>query len=195
MNHVADQANPVPAAAQQAHGKQSGAAPRGRPRDAGPGGAELPRDASRHARRVAAMVLEVLAGARTPTEGAQALAISVGRYYQLETRALRALLSACEPSPKGRQANPAQELARLQRDQERWRREVLRQQALVRAAQRTVGLAPPAPPSPKPGQKRRRRLAARALHVAARLHQANQESAPAEAATPGEPVAAALGAQ
>src|SRR6516225_4436120 len=88
MNHVADQANPVPAAAQQAHGKQSGAAPRGRPRDAGPGGADLPRDASRQARRVAAMVLEVLAGGRTPAEAAQALELLVLRYYQLETRAL-----------------------------------------------------------------------------------------------------------
>jgi hypothetical protein len=66
-------------------------------------------------------------------------------------------------------------------------REVTRQQALVRAAQRSVGLAPPAAPPPKaPGKRaRRRRPVARALSVAARLHQdvappavnASQESA------------------
>jgi hypothetical protein len=170
----------------QASDKQPGAGARGRPRAAGPGGAELLREASRAARRVAAMVLEVLAGARTPTEAAQALEVSVARYYQLETRALRGLLSACEPVPKGRVPCLAQELARLQRDKQRLEREVLRQQALVRAAQRSVGLAPaPAPPK-KAGTKTRRRLA-RALNVAARLHNANQEQAPAAAAGSADP--------
>ncbi|HMC88499.1 MAG TPA: hypothetical protein VKI17_03080 [Gemmataceae bacterium] len=188
---VADkQPHPSAAAAKQANGKQPGAVARGRPRHTGPGGSDLPREASRQARRVAAMVLEVLAGARTPTEAAQALEVSVPRYYQLETRALRGLLSACEPIPKGRAPSLAHELARLQRDKERLQRQVLGQQALVRAAQRTVGLSPPPAPAKKAGTKTRRRLA-RALNVAARLHDANnannanQENAPAEAASPG----------
>ena len=181
---VADKPPATTAAAQQPNGKQPGAVARGRPRDAGPGGAEFSREASRQARRVAAMVLEVLAGARTPSEAAQALEVSVTRYYQLETRALRGLLSACEPIPKGRVPSLAHELARLQRDKERLQRAVLGQQALVRAAQRTVGLSPPPAPVKKAGKKTRRRLA-RALPVAARLHKANQENAPAEAASPG----------
>src|SRR5207237_1267514 len=74
---------------------------RGRPPSSGPGGAELGKEASRQARRLAAMVLEVLAGARTPTEAAQALELCVPRYYQLESRALRGLLAACEPAPPG----------------------------------------------------------------------------------------------
>jgi hypothetical protein len=169
--------------------KQAIACARGRPRDTGPGGVDLVKEASREARRVAAMVLEVLAGARTPTEAAQALELSVPRYYQLETRALHGLLAACEPGPKGRVPGLAQELALVQRDKERLQREVLRQQALVRAAQRTVGLPPPALPKnagKKPKKTRRRRLA-RALHLADRLHSANQDHldhTPAEAPSP-----------
>jgi hypothetical protein len=162
---------------------------RGRPRhtglrDTGPGGGDLVKEASRDARRVAAMVLEVLAGARTPTEAAQALELSVPRYYQLETRALHGLLAACEPGRKGRVPSLAQELALAQRDKERLQREVLRQQALVRAAQRTVGLPPPALPKKASKNKTRRRRLARALHLADRLHNANQDT-PAAAASPG----------
>jgi hypothetical protein len=189
----AEKPNAGTPAAKQSNGKQPSAAARGRPRDAGPGGVELCKEASRAARRVAAMVLEVLAGARTPTEAAQALEVSVPRYYQLETRALRGLLSACEPLPQGRLPNPGHELARLQRDKERLQREVLRQQALVRAAQRGVGLPAPPPPPRKPGTKTRRRLA-RALNVAARLHKANQEAAPAEASSPANPGDSGAGA-
>src|SRR5438132_8470602 len=87
----------------------------------GVGGAGLGQDASRDARRVAAAVLEVLAGARTPTEAAAALALSLPRYYQIETQALRGLVSACEPKPRGRQASPTRELAVLQKENERLR--------------------------------------------------------------------------
>lgn len=188
-NAVADKPNATTASAKSGNGNQPGVAARGRPRDAGPGGTDFGKEASRDARRVAAIVLEVLAGGRTPTEAAQALEISLPHYYHLETRALRGLLSACEPAPRGRLPNPAQELARLQRDKERLQREVLRQQALVRAAQRSVGLPAPPPPPKKAGKKTRRRLA-RALNVATRLHKVNQEAAAAEAASlakPGDP--------
>jgi len=69
------------------------------------GGAGLAQDAGREARRLATLILEVLAGGRTPTEAAQALEISVPRYYQLEGRALRGLVAACEPRPRGRQVD------------------------------------------------------------------------------------------
>jgi hypothetical protein len=159
-----------------------------RPQRSGPGGSDVGQDASRAARRVAAMVLEVLAGARTPTEAAQALELSVPRYYQLETRAVRGLVAACELAPTGRVPSLARELALVQRDKERLQREVLRQQALVRAAQRTMGLAPP--PLPKNSKsKTRRRRSPRALNLAARLHSANldQENSETTSAGPHAP--------
>lgn len=135
-----------------------------------PGGVELGRDNTRDARRVAAAVLEVLAGARTPTEAAAALSVSVPRYYQLEARALRGLLGACEAQPRGPGRSLDKEMATLRRDNQRLQRDLSRQQALMRATVRTVGLTPPAaaPPS-KPGKKPRKRRVARALSVATRL--------------------------
>ena len=52
---------------------------------------------SREALRLAACVLEVLAGLRGPTEAAGALGVSLARYYQLEQRALAGLVRGCEP--------------------------------------------------------------------------------------------------
>jgi len=148
-----------------------------------PGGADLGKGQSAAARLQAAAILEVLAGARTPAQAAAALGLSVPRYYQIEVRALRGLLAACESKPKGRQPNPANESAALREENQRLQREVSRQQALVRAAQRSVGLAPPIPmPTTKSGKKTRKRRVARALTVAARLHKDNAPSAPSPSA-------------
>jgi hypothetical protein len=128
-------------------------------------------DAGRDARRRAAVLLEVLAGGRTPVQAAQALGLSLPRYYQLEAAALRGLVGACEPRPRGR-ARPAEaELADLRRELQRLQRELARQQGLVRLTQRAVGLPPPAPPAGKgrAGGRKARRPAARALRAAARL--------------------------
>jgi hypothetical protein len=146
-----------------------------------PGGADLGSDSSRDAKRLAAAILEVLAGARTPTDAATALGVSVPRYYQIESRALHALLVACEPRPKGRVRNPQHEIEALRKQKECLQREVTRQQALVRAAHRIVGLAAPSAPAGKAtgqsnGKKRRRRPVARALSVAARLQSGNSDS-------------------
>ncbi len=151
-----------------------------------PGGPGLTQDTSRQAKQVAAAILEVLAGARTPQQAAEALTVSLPRYYQLESRALRSVVVACEARPKGRVRSPASEVAKLKAQNAQLQREVTRQQALVRAAQRSVGLAPPAAPPPKvAGKKRRRRPVARALSVATRLR---QDTAPSENAAQ-EPVA------
>ena len=135
------------------------------------GGSHLGRDRSRPARQLAAAILEVLAGLRTPAQAAQALGLSLPRYYQVESRALHGLLEACEPRPKGRQVQVEQEVVTLRRDNQRLQRELARQQALTRLTQRSLGLAPPTPPPTAKGgsKKRRRRPTARALHVAARL--------------------------
>jgi len=135
------------------------------------GGAGLGQDSSREAKRLAAAILEVLAGERTPAQAAQALAVSLPRYYQLEAGGLRGLVSACEPKPKGRQANGSADVAALRRQTERLQRDLARQQALVRLTQRAAGLAAPVPPPVKTAGKkaRQRKPAARALTVAQRL--------------------------
>lgn len=128
--------------------------------------------ASMEAKRLAAAVLEVLAGARLPSEAAAVLQVSVGRYYQLESRALGGLVAACEPRRRGRGRKSSNEASSLRQECDRLRRECARQQALVRAAQRTVGLpAPAGPPNTEKGGKKRRKRkpTARALKMAALL--------------------------
>lgn len=128
-------------------------------------------DVSRDAKRLAAVILEVLGGERTPTQAAEALEVSLPRYYQLESRGLGGLVAACEPKPKGRQRTPVSESIALQKENDRLRRDLGRQQSLVRLAQRTIGLSPPARPAKASPGKRRRRPVARALSAAARLQQ------------------------
>src|SRR4029450_2931976 len=143
--------------------------------------------ASAAARRQAAVILEVLAGVRRPGDAAQALGVSVPRYYQVERRALLGLVAACEPAPRGPRQEQTRRIAALEREKLRLQRECGRQHALVRAAQRSVGLAPPTaarPPAKDPDGKkadapakrrRNRRPLVRALQAARSL----QAEAPA----------------
>ena len=151
------------------------------------GGATLGQDNGRDAQRQAAVILEVLAGARTPMQAAAAMNVSVPRYYQLETRALRGLVEACEAKPRGRAPSADKELASLRREQERLQRELTRQQSLVRVTQRHLGLAPPAPPAkPAPGKRRRRRAVVRALTAARQLEKRAADSGGEGRAASGE---------
>jgi hypothetical protein len=97
--------------------------------------------ASPQARRQAAAILEVLAGLRRPAEAAQVLGTSLVRYYQWERRALDGLLAACEPAPRGPRPDLSRQIRRLEKEVSRLQREYGRQQALVRAAERSLGLA------------------------------------------------------
>ena len=152
------------------------------------GGVRLGQQASTEAKRVAAAILEVLAGVRTTGDAAAAVGLSLTRYYQVEARALAGFLQACEPHPRGPRPDGERALKALRRDNDRLQRELARQQALVRIGQRSVGLAAVAPLPPK-GSKgdakkaRRRRPVLRALQVAARLQ-------PQPATTPGSQPAA-----
>src|ERR1700728_2859145 len=65
-------------------------------------------EASAEAKRIAAAVLEVLAGTRGPCEAASVLGISLARYYQLETRALAGLVAGCRAPRRRRRESPAQ---------------------------------------------------------------------------------------
>ena len=54
------------------------------------------------AKRLCAIILEVLGGVRTPSDAACALGVSAPRYYALEARALSGMLKACQRRAKGR---------------------------------------------------------------------------------------------
>ena len=152
-----------------------------RGRQPGPG-KDLGEGASPEARKRAAAILEVLAGTRTPTAAAEALGVSLPRYYLLEVQALHGMLVACEPRTIGRTASPESALAALRRECEQLRRDCARQQALVRAAQRTIGLPPPTPAKPESNGKKRRRQrrpTVRALRAVARLQPPAAETAAA----------------
>jgi hypothetical protein len=113
--------------------------------------------ASSEARRRAAVILEVLAGVRSATEGAEALKISVNHYYLLERQALAGLVAGCEPRPKGKQPDPRRQLEALEQALLRSQRECQRQAALVRATQRAVGLPATPPPEVTSSTARRNR--------------------------------------
>ena len=67
----------------------------------GPQGPRL-RSAPPEARALAAAILDVLAGGRTPQQAADSLKVSLPRYYALEARALDGLVKACAPRPRQR---------------------------------------------------------------------------------------------
>jgi hypothetical protein len=152
-----------------------------------------PPQGSGDAKRVAAAILEVLAGARTPTDAATALGTSLPRYYLLEQRAVQGLLTACEPRPKGRTLTEGRRIVELERQVGRLTRDCGRQQALLRAAQRAVGL--PAVPLPKhaagasgSGKKgRKRRPAVRALKAVAVLRENSSSPAVPDSLQPAAP--------
>lgn len=140
----------------------------GKPRK--PKAAHGVRPGSAQANRIAIAVLEVLAGERTPTDAAQTLGVTVPRYYQLETRAVNGLVAACEPRPKGKQPSPATQITALERQLAAAHRETARQQSLVRAAHRSLGIkaAPIARKTEdkkKPPGKRRRKPNVRAMRA------------------------------
>jgi hypothetical protein len=122
------------------------------------------------------VILEVLAGQRSPGDAAEALSVTPPRYYQLETRALEGLVAALEPRAKGKQPSLEGRIAQLEKALSEAHRESLRQQALVRAAQRSLGIKPAPVVDGKSADKdgagrKRRRPAVRALKAARTLAQ------------------------
>ena len=135
-------------------------------------------------KRRAAVVMEVLAGVRTPQQGAEVLGLSVPGYYQLEDRATHQLELGCEVRPRGRQANGESKAAALVKEVERLKQELSRHQTLLRLAQRSLGV-PPVAPATKAGAKRKRRPMVRAMRRAERLRAEADEPAGAEPAEEG----------
>lgn len=128
---------------------------------------------SPEAKRKASVILEVLGGLRSPADAGIVLAVSLQRYYQLEIRALQGLVSALDVTPKrGPQSSPQVALRRLAAERDQLQRELRRAQALVRIAQRTIGVAPPESSRPKAkeaGKRRPKRPTVRARRVAEQL--------------------------
>jgi hypothetical protein len=122
------------------------------------------------ARQLAASILQVLAGEWTPGDGAQAVGVSMPRYYALESRAMSGLVAACEPRLGKRNRQPGKEVAELKKQLMWLQRECARKQALLRASQHAVGIQKPAL---KAKSKRRRRPTVRALKMVAVLQKAN----------------------
>jgi len=96
---------------------------------------------SRRARQITVAVLEALSGEVGTTEAAAKLGVSLSRYYQLEARALQGMLEALEPRTRGPQKTPEREIKALQADKKLLEKELRRHQSLLRAANRSVGLA------------------------------------------------------
>jgi hypothetical protein len=146
-------------------------------------------ESSPQARRLAAVILEVLAGLRGPGEADQAAGVSVPRYYAAEARALQGLLRGCEPATPGRQPTGGAELQKLRQEYQRLQRQCDRQQALLRLQQRALGLsASPAPAGAgekKKGGKKRRRPRNRTLRLIEQLRQGPANGA-ASAAAPAK---------
>ena len=127
------------------------------------GGPDLGKGAGPEAKRLAAAILEVLAGARTPTEAATALGLSLPRYYQVEAQALRGLLAACEPKPRGRVRSVAVNCVRsLAKENQRLQRELTRQQAAGPCAPSVRSVCRRRAGGQKSGKKPRKRRVARA---------------------------------
>ena len=138
------------------------------------------------ARRLAALMLEAWCGVRTTQSASEAMGVALVRYYQLEARALQAVVGALEPRPRGRQQTAASQLAQARCDQQRLAREVERYQMLYRAAQRALGVADSKPATGKDaaGKRRRRpRRRARAEVVASVLRSTTSEVGDADRET------------
>jgi hypothetical protein len=149
------------------------------------------------ARKQAALILEVLTGMRTTSEASEAMGVSVNRYYQLERRALDGLIGSLEPRRRGRALRSEDRIARLEAERTKLLRDVGRLQALLRAAQRAIGItAPSSSDGSKLGgtSKRRRRSAVRGKRVVLALRREAEASAPsvpeAKPSSSGAPEAA-----
>lgn len=136
---------------------------------------------SKHARKTAMVVLEVLGGLRSPTQAAEALGVSTTRYYNLESQALEGLVAALEPRARGPRKRPETQIAKLEARIAELEKELGRRAALVRLSQRALGVAATKRPAkPAPGKRRRKRPTVRALKAAAMLDSGDDAGDPGE---------------
>jgi hypothetical protein len=158
--------------------------------------------ASSQARRIAAVLLEVLAGLRATGSAAKELGVTPMRFYQIEERAIGGLIAACEPRPSGLQPErrDALELASLREQVRRQAQELNQARSVLRTTRRQLGVATaPEPIAVKPGTRKDgkptkakvRRPTVRALTMVRRLLRADATAAAtSDGATSTGPAAA-----
>ncbi len=96
------------------------------------------------AKRIFALMLEVLSGIRSTMDAADGMGVALVRYYQLETRALQAMLEALEPRPRGRKAKTESEWkAEFAREKKQLNGEIARYKTLYRSLRRVAGVTAP----------------------------------------------------
>ena len=142
-----------------------------------------PRVVADRVKLTAAVVLDVLAGNRSPGDAASALGLSVARYYVIEEQAINGLIAGCSPRPRGRQPDPGKEIARMTAENQRLTQALLRQQALVRTSQRNLGITLPTKTTPTTTTpagrgKGKRQPKVRALRAVKRLNTATSTKPP-----------------
>lgn len=148
-------------------------------------------EASAEARKYSCAILEVMGGLRGPREAAEALGVSLPRYYILEARALEGLVKALEPREKGRREPGAEaRLAELTRERDRLKAELDRARALARMAQKAAGLNPTGSgkgdgKDEGKGRKGKRR-ANRTHRLLLRLKEGSAGTEPAESPVPAQ---------
>src|SRR2546427_12951209 len=98
------------------------------------------------AKRSAALILEVLAGLRTPSEASTVLGVTTMRYYVLERRALEGMGQALPPRPEGERRRPEDGRQGAGRGEGGLERENGRLPGVGRGGPRAKG--GPAPPAP-----------------------------------------------
>jgi hypothetical protein len=132
------------------------------------------------AQRLAATILEVLSGMRSPTEASHVLSISLPRYYQLEARALEGLVAALAPRSIGKQPSLENRVKLLEKQLAAAHRQCARHEALVRLTQRTLGFTAVTPAKSveqDASGRKKRRPTVRALKAARALAERAEASA------------------
>lgn len=132
---------------------------------------------------IAAIILEVLGGLRTPGEAATLLGVSLVRYYSLENQAIAGLVDGCTPKKIGRQQSQNSQIMALRKENDQLKRDLIRHQSLVRTAQRAAGIKAALPDrhkqnetAKKQGRRKPRKPSVRALRQVKRLTTSAQDN-------------------
>jgi len=139
----------------------------------------------------AALILEVLAGERSSGEAAEALGVSLTRYYVIERRAITGLVTACRAQSLGPRRDPEREIQKLRYEVARLERECRRSQSLLRISQRTSTLqgvleGRDRGASKSEKKRRRRQKATRALVLAQALREREKKKTVEPRGRPGK---------
>lgn len=124
---------------------------------------------SKEARRNVALILEALGGLRSTAQAAEAMDVSMARYYELERRAVQGMVTALEPRKPGRQVTLESQVKKLEEEVDRLSGELMRYQTLHRASQRVIGVPREEASVPASSRRKRKTTRVRRKNRAAKL--------------------------